>query len=81
MNHKIAESVCGNTTGDKKQVIESALNTKIKQHYAWNRKNDKKDIVAFKSMFVFRLMMICMKIPHQAVHDIFMRKPGNTFHE
>jgi hypothetical protein len=32
-------------------------------------------------MFVFGLMMVCVKIPHKSVHDVLVRKPGNTFHE
>jgi len=81
MYHKVADSVKCYAAGDKKQIIESTLNTKIKKHNTWNGKNDKENIITLKSMFVFGLMMICVKIPHESVHNILVCKPGHTFHE
>lgn len=81
MDHEITKAISCNTTGHKKQIIETALNAKIKQHNTGNGENYKKDIITFKSMFVFGLMMICVKIPHQSVHDVLVREPGNAFHK
>jgi len=81
VNQKVTGTVKRNAASNKKQIIESALNTKVKQDDTRNRKNDKENIIALKSMLVFWLMMIGVKIPHKSVHYIFMRKPSNTFHE
>jgi hypothetical protein len=81
VNHKIAKTICGDSAGNEKQIIESTLNAKIKKCNARNSKNDKENIVALKSVFVFWLMVICVKIPHQSMHNVFVREPGDTFHE
>jgi len=64
VNQKITDTISRDAASDKKQVIETALNAKIKQHNAWNGKNDKENIISFKGIFVFGLMVISVKIPH-----------------
>ncbi len=81
VNQKITYSISGNATCYKKQIIETALDSKVKKNDAWNGENDKKDIITLKSMFVFWLVMICVEIPHQPMHNVLVRKPGNAFHE
>ncbi|GEC73060.1 hypothetical protein FFL01_25990 [Flavobacterium flevense] len=81
MDQEITNSVNGDTEAYEKQIVDAALNSVIKKNDAGNGKNDKKNVVAFKHVFVFRLMMVFMKIPHESVHDVFMSEPGDTFHQ
>lgn len=46
---------------------------------AWNGKNQEKNIVLLKKTR-FMLMMILMKEPHPAVHQILVRKPCYKLH-
>lgn len=73
VNHKIAKTIDGDSQSNEKQIIDSALYTIVKKDDAGNGKNDKKDVVALKNMLIFGLVMIGVKVPHQAVHDIFVR--------
>ena len=60
MNHEITKSINGNSKANEKQIIESAFDSIIKKDDTRNGKNDKKDIVAFKNVLIFRLVMISM---------------------
>lgn len=81
MNHKIAKTISGDPKSDEEQIIDSAFDAVIKKHDAWDGKNDKENIIAFKRMGVFWLVMVFMKIPHQAMHNVLMSEPSDTFHE
>jgi hypothetical protein len=81
VNHTITKSVKCDSKSNEKQIIDSALNSVVKKDDTGNGKNDKKDVIAFKNVLVFGLVMIGMEIPHQAVHHVFMSEPGDTFHE
>jgi hypothetical protein len=81
MNHKIANAIKRDAASDEKQIIHSALNTKIKKYNTGNGKNDKENVVSLKGMFVFWLVVISVKIPHESVHNVFVGEPGHTFHE
>tara|TARA_R110000868_G_scaffold36900_4_gene130494 strand:- start:593 stop:859 length:267 start_codon:yes stop_codon:yes gene_type:complete len=81
VNHKITKPIGSDSQSNEKQIIDAALDTKIKKSDAGDGKNDKENVVPFKRMGIFRLVMIFVKIPHQAVHNILMRKPSDTFHK
>jgi hypothetical protein len=81
MYHKIAKPIGSNTKTDKKQIIHSSLHAKIKKYNTGNGKNYKKYIVALECMSVFGLVMVGVKIPHEPMHDVFMSKPSDAFHE
>jgi hypothetical protein len=80
MHHEIAKSVKSDSHGYEKKIIHATLYPEVKKNNTRNGKNHKKNVVAFKNMGVFRLVMIGMKIPHQSVHDVFMGEPSHTFH-
>jgi hypothetical protein len=81
VNHEITESVKCDSEANKEQVIHSALHAKVEKYDAGQRKNHKENIISFENIGVLRLVMIRMKVPHQTVHNVFMCKPGHTFHE
>jgi hypothetical protein len=62
--HKIAKSVERNTQSDEKQVVKMSCRAKVKKHDTGNGKNDKKDVVSFKNIGIFGLVMVGMKVPH-----------------
>lgn len=48
---------------------------------AWHCKNQEEQIILFKKRGAAVIVMILMKIPHKAMHNVFMRKPGYEFHQ
>jgi hypothetical protein len=62
-------------------MIYTTLYAEVKKNNTRNGKNHKKDVVAFKNMGIFGLVMVGMKIPHQSVHDVFMGEPSHSFHQ
>jgi hypothetical protein len=81
VNHEITQPVECDSEANKEQVIHSALHAKVEKYDAGQRKNHKENIISFENIRIFRLVMIRMKIPHQAVHNVFMSHPGHAFHE
>lgn len=80
MDQEITQAVEHDTKADKKFVIQAALYSVVKQGDAWRCKNDKKDVVAFKDIGIFRLVMIGVEIPHRSVHHVFVCTPSYAFH-
>jgi hypothetical protein len=78
---EIAKTVKGNAQTNEKFVVHTSFYPEVKKDDAGYGKNDKKDVIALKNTCIFRLMMIGMKIPHQAVHNVFVGTPRNTFHK
>jgi hypothetical protein len=81
VNHEITESVKCDSESNEKQIIHTALHAKVEKNDAGKGKNHKENIISFENICIFWLVMIGMKIPHQTVHNVLMRKPGHTFHE
>jgi hypothetical protein len=79
--HEITKSIKCDSESNEKQIVYATLHSKIKKYDAGNGKNHKKNIVSFKNISIFGLVMISMKIPHQSVHYVLMSQPSNTFHK
>jgi hypothetical protein len=62
--HKIAKSVKCNAQTNEKQVVKMSCRAKVKKHDTGDGKYDKKNVVSFKNIGVFGLMMVGMKVPH-----------------
>lgn len=62
-------------------MIESSFYTIVEENDTGGGKNDKENVVTFKMVFVFGLVVIGVKVPHKPVHDIFMGEPCDTFHK
>jgi hypothetical protein len=81
VNHEITKPITGDSEGDEKQIIHSALYTKIEKHDTGRGKNYEKYVVTLEGMRVFGLVMIGVKIPHEAVHNVLVGEPSDTFHD
>jgi hypothetical protein len=64
MDHEITQTVKHNSQSNEEFIVQTSFDAIIKQYDTWNSKNDKKDIIPFKNIRVFWLMMISMEVPH-----------------
>jgi hypothetical protein len=80
VHNKIAQSISKNPQSDKESVIETGFGTKVKQQNTWDSKNHEKQIIAFKNMGVFGLVVVGVQIPQESVHHKFVRAPSHAFH-
>jgi len=79
MYQKIGKPVSHDTKANGLHPPDFIIGAKENQENAWNGEYDKKRIILFKKSG-FNLVMIPVQIPEEPMHYIFVREPGNTFH-
>jgi len=80
MYEKISHSIQRNSNGNIKVDIKIMNGSVIHQDNRWNCKNGEKIIVPFHMTFIAVVMMIPVKRPQKAMHDVFVDAPGHSFH-
>jgi hypothetical protein len=81
VDQEICKAVQEDTKTYKKSIIPAVLSTKIDEQDTGNCKDQEEEIIAFKGRSISGLMMVLVKIPQQTMHDVFMRQPGDSFHD
>ena len=79
VNQEIGKPIRHYSKPDRLQPKSRLHCTKQYTGKTWYSEDYKEPIVLFKKASRL-LMMIFMKIPEPAMHNIFMSSPGNTFH-
>ncbi len=80
MHQEVTKTVeCYSKSNIKSEVVGIDSAEKNAQK-TWDRKNQKEHVIFFKETRLV-LMVVFVEIPHQSMHDVFMRKPGHEFHE
>src|SRR5690606_921389 len=79
--HKIGNSINKNTNAYRQTIPNIFIFPQIKEHNAHNSIKKEKSIIALKPTVVVFFMMIFMKRPQKAMHDVLMRKPSHKFHK
>src|SRR6185312_4156720 len=80
MNQEISHAVQSNSHANPKKKIITIHPSKKQAGNAWQRKNDKEEIIVFYKTIRFFFMMVFVQFPQYAMHDVFVCKPGNAFH-
>lgn len=80
VHQKITKSINCDTDTHEQAVIITVEHPKKHQQKTRNGENQKEQIVPFEETCM-SLMMIPMQQPKEAVHDIFVRKPGHKLHK
>jgi hypothetical protein len=79
VNQKICYPIQGDANAGKKPPIK-CFRPQNNQPRRGNGKHETKQIVEFEGTFS-RLVVTFMPEPHESMHDIFVGKPRNEFHE
>jgi hypothetical protein len=81
VNHEICDTVKGYADADEEhKAISGHKTADTEKSYGDAGKHDKEIIVLFEELLRL-VVVIFMQFPEQAMHDVFMREPGYTFHE
>src|SRR5688572_6102072 len=80
VHHEISKAIGHYAKAYCLQPVHFAQCTEKNTKKARHREDDEEGIVLFKKTGL-RLMMILVQVPEQTMHDVFMRKPGNAFHD
>lgn len=81
MYKKISHSVQCNSYGNVEPIIEVLDGSVVHQYDRGNCKYDKKIVIFFHRPIVAVIVMVFVKRPQKTMHDIFMNKPGHSFHD
>ncbi len=80
MYKKIGNSVHQYAQSNPHTKIKSIHRTEKKTKKAGHSKYQEEEIVSLPNVIMISVMMVFVKIPKEAMHNIFMRKPGHKFH-
>ena len=80
VHKKVTKSIQGDAQTDPKQIIISGLHPKKQSGNTGQSKNQKEKIIVLEKPLGDFFMVIFMQDPKQAVHDVFMGKPGHKLH-
>jgi hypothetical protein len=79
MHQKIPETIGHDTKPDCLHPPDIIVGPKIDQQDAGQCKDDEEGIILFKKTRL-NLVVIFMQAPKKSMHDVTVRKPGNSFH-
>jgi hypothetical protein len=80
MHEKISKPINCNTETDPEKEIIIALHSQEQTDNTRYGKDQKEEIVVLEKSRRLFVMMVFVQYPKDAMHDIFMREPGNSFH-
>ena len=81
VNYKINNAINKNTDSNTEAYLPSKNRPQGKSSNWNDSKKDKKVIIPFKkSVVIIMNMMVFMKVPESAMHDVFVHTPGHPFH-
>jgi hypothetical protein len=80
MHQEIGKSINGNTKADEEQEIITVLHSDKKADDTGNGKDQEEEIVVLEESLRLLVVMVFVQNPQNAMHDVFMRKPGYGFH-
>jgi hypothetical protein len=77
---KIGEAVQGYAKANGRHPIDALLQTQHDAKPTGNGKNEEEGVVFFEGM-ALRIVVVFVQVPQKTVHHVFVRSPGNGFHE
>ena len=80
MHEKITQAVKRYSKANPYSEISTGMQSSVDTEERRNRKDEEEHIVSLKKAR-FMNMVVCMKVPHQTVHHVFVGKPGHELHE
>lgn len=80
VNKKVGKAIGENSQTQGKSSPKIVIPPAQKTANAHKRIKNKKKVIAFPPATMIFLVMVPMKTPQQAMHNIFMRKPRHKFH-
>lgn len=81
VNKKVCDAVKQDPQPNVDQEAQLGVDrTKNETTCAWYGKNEKESIVLFKESRSSNVVVF-VQVPQKTVHDVFVGKPGNEFHE
>lgn len=81
MHKEVAHPVNENSQPDKEWSGQRVLDSEVEQNNTRDGKNQKEEVVSFKPSFGVFDMMITVQTPEKAVHNVFVGKPRDKFHD
>lgn len=81
MDEKVGKTIERNTsTSPAVPGFPATHRAEVEQDDSRGRKDKEEQIVSLEHLATFRLMVVAMERPEEAVHYILVRRPSNGFH-